>query len=231
MVVGICDDDSRVTVKLKSLLLKHGVEEVFCFSSGMQLLERIKGQYPFDLIFVHDIKNHLDYLKETAASSSGYIDTLNKKLDLQYIITGNYVIDLLLDMKQSQLPENIRFSITGQLPTSFPWLQDIDIVSLLGNALDNAIEAISKADDGEIDGEIKIHFDYDGDSLALRISNHYCGSLFNIHTLPSSSKAEPGHGFGLANIQKVVDSYNGFLTLEGDGSHCILRMVLQEDDI
>ncbi len=52
MVVAVCDDDSRIVEKLTNILKRNGVEEVLSFSSGIQLLESIKGAYPFDLIFL-----------------------------------------------------------------------------------------------------------------------------------------------------------------------------------
>gem|GEM_PF-3885125 len=176
---------------------------------------------------IHDIKNHLDYLKEAAPETQHtYIDELDDKLDFRHNITGNYIIDTVLSLKQPQIPEGVVFTTEGKLPSILPGLKDIDLVTLLGNGLDNAIEAVKDIPGGEI----RIRFDYDGASLALFIRNSYSGQVFGSTNLPASTKQKPGHGFGIGNMQKVVDCYDGFFSLEGDGKYCVLKILLQNRD-
>ncbi|MEA4934701.1 MAG: GHKL domain-containing protein, partial [Lawsonibacter sp.] len=96
-------------------------------------------------------------------------------------------------------------------------VSDGDLCVGLSNALENALEACGKLAEPEarlISAEARIS----GGQLLIKIENSYDGHLNQRDTQYLSTKSGQDHGLGLRNIQKVVDTYRGFLKTEHNGT-------------
>ena len=83
---------------------------------------------------------------------------------------------------------------------------EYDLISLLGNLLDNAIEACAKCTDPTIKLEIKNYKDY----LSITVINSTAEPVLkNNPELKTTKKDKELHGIGLSSIQSVVDKYSG----------------------
>ena len=88
-----------------------------------------------------------------------------------------------------------------------------DLSVTLGNAIDNAVEYLNSH--SIQNPYISITISYDYCILNITISNPVCDSI-NIpdNYLIPSTKTEPNHGFGISSILKIVEKYNGMLSIK-----------------
>ena len=103
-----------------------------------------------------------------------------------------------------------------------PW----DLCTILGNALDNGIEANEKIEN-ENRRNIKVNINSYKDYLLIEISNP---ALFNPideeGKLKTTKKDRENHGFGMKGIKSVVEKYNGILNYEYSKGEFILSIML-----
>jgi sensor histidine kinase regulating citrate/malate metabolism len=92
-------------------------------------------------------------------------------------------------------------------------VSDSDLCVILGNALDNAIEACGKMDN-PMDRFIAVEVRNMKGQLLVKIQNSYNGVLNRRGNNYYSTKNSPNHGIGLGNIHKVADAYGGFVRIE-----------------
>jgi len=98
---------------------------------------------------------------------------------------------------------------------------------VLGNALENALEACKKLEDPEarfVAAEARIV----NGQILLKIANAYNGTLNQRDGRYLTTKNSSYHGMGLRNIQKVVDAYHGFVKMEHSGTVFTLMAAFPE---
>lgn len=169
--------------------------------------------------FRHDMKNHLSLLNifltnNEHEKAADYIKSLNEVLEneREYVKTGNIEIDSILNYKLEQAERFIgcKTDIQIDVPDQ-SFMSGFDLNILLGNLLDNALEAVSKADDKFLDIRIR----YTKDILYISIYNTFDGNIsIKDNRLSSTKKNIGNHGVGLENIKKIVEKYEGTINIE-----------------
>lgn len=166
--------------------------------------------------FKHDYINHVNCIRSMLKAErydeiSEYLGNITDMLPVNTLLfsTGNFISDAILSDKQNSVKEeNIIIEFDGTIPTS---INEADLCIILGNAIDNAIEACLV-----LDGEKKITI-YGGFShsyFILAISNP-TEKNENHNIFPFTTKSDKSeHGFGLLNIKSVVDKYNGYMKID-----------------
>lgn len=88
-----------------------------------------------------------------------------------------------------------------------------DVCLILGNLLENAVEAAQKAEGKRY---IKIHMKYDKNNLLLHIANNYKGNLLRAKDSKlKSTKLDAGnHGVGLPSVYRVATKYHGTVLVD-----------------
>jgi len=180
----------------------------------------------------HDIKNFI-----TAVSS--YID--NQKIDLakskieefygkipsiNRIETGNDAVNALVQSKlkdiHDQIPNN---NISIIIPEKVQ-IDDIDLCILIGNAVDNAIEACKKiTETGNRMLEIKI-FPVNNQISMLFVNSKNTLDKKSSGLLKTTKKDEYMHGFGIENMKNICQKYDGNITLEQSENRFIVSILL-----
>ena len=178
----------------------------------------------------HDYMNHLNVMLMLAREGKvdeeiRYIeDQLGKEIQSVDIIdTGNTLINAVLNIKYVEAKEKgiiipfIADNLTGLK------ISDSDLVTILTNVLDNAIEAVQKCEEKRL--IFKIIKDYD--TLIIDSSNPYIGQL-DEDSLVTTKIDKDNHGFGLANIRKTVEANNGncFIDTQGGIFHISIAIPL-----
>ena len=106
------------------------------------------------------------------------------------------------------------------------FMNPMDLYVLLGNALDNAIEAVRKIKEEE-KRVISMRVYAKDELIILQIENT-CTEDVNLPEdgNPTTTKADRNyHGYGIGSIRKIVEKYNGSLSLRADGQIFILTAV------
>lgn len=127
--------------------------------------------------------------------------------------SGNMVIDSLIGYWYVTAKEKgIRFSVDICVPMTMPF-KGADISLILGNLLENAVEAAQKANDLRY---IKIRIKYDKNNLLLFMMNSYKGPLLKSKNgkLKSTKLDHRNHGIGLASAYRTVAKYHGTVVIE-----------------
>ena len=178
--------------------------------------------------FRHDMENHWIALKgyfENKDYDSGikYIREINNSLEnVNTIDTGNIALDAIISTKKAiAIGKDINFESTVQVPEKLP-IEAIDICVILGNALDNAIEACERIKD--VKKYIKISVIYEGDSILFKIENSVPKS--KKISLKTSKTDKGNHGFGLENIKHALSKYNHLLKIDNEESIFILSFII-----
>lgn len=128
--------------------------------------------------------------------------------------TGNPVLDVILTAKTHTCADRgITFTAVadGKL---LDGMSSMDIASLFGNALDNAIEATSKLSDPE-KRLIRLALYRQGQFVVLRVENYYDSALKTDTegNLRTTKKDVRSHGFGVKSIRHIVQQYGGEVTI------------------
>lgn len=177
----------------------------------------------------HDLKHQIAGLRNITDSEERrqVVDSIEKSVMIYDSIlhTGNPILDTVLTEKSLVCQENgIRMHgiIDGKL---LFFMDAIDIYTLFGNALDNAIEANRKVEEEKRCISILIHEKVN--LIFIQIENPYSEALHFKHGLPQTSKEDKDyHGFGMESIRTMAEKYGGFLTLETGQDIFVLRITI-----
>ena len=182
---------------------------------------------------VHDFKNHLNcmynlYKYNKLAELGKYIENLINVSDTEKVIdTGNPVIDALLhDKSNAAEKEGIGFKHMLNLPSDINIAYN-DICAVLGNSLDNAIEACRRIEDQSLNREIELSMNYRDSYLVIVVTNTIDKPPQKEGKFFRSSKDTPGlHGLGMQSIERTVRKYNGNMVVKHDSSRFTLEIVM-----
>lgn len=120
---------------------------------------------------------------------------------------------ILCEKKREANDNNITYNAYVEPGIDLNFIQDIDIIIIMGNIIDNALEACEKVEDGYVD--INIFGTQKGHFLVMKVENKFDGVLKRqgkkfYSTKESSSK----HGMGIENVRNCIEKYGGFLQTE-----------------
>ena len=182
----------------------------------------------------HDMKSHLTMAKNLSSSSittTEYLDSVLTEINKSTIVseTGNMAIDGLVNFKlNDEIKSIVKVEAKILVPQTLN-VEMIDIVAILGNLLDNALEALSKVDDKFL----RLDIEYNNDTLLIKVENtfdgvvKYCNKNKNI----VSRKVGSNHGYGLKNIQKSVEKYNGIFDVSHADNIFSVSVLLYIDNL
>lgn len=183
----------------------------------------------------HDMKQKLFPLIEMAEHKKNeeILEYVHSLIDesgmLSYGIarSGNDTIDSLINYKYSVAKsKNIEFCIDLKIPIKMDF-SNADLCVILGNALDNAIEATYKLKEEERFVKVAIH--YIQNNLSIGIINSFNGELKRENTggLLKTTKVDASdHGIGLQSIQKAVEKYDGIIQIDPKGRIFVLKILM-----
>lgn len=213
------------------LRMKHELESVQNILHN-QYVQYQQSQEAMDLINYkyHDLKHHLIALRaeEDAKKRGEYLDKLEEDLKNYEVQnrTGNKVLDTLLTSKNLICKRNditMTCVLDGKM---FDFMDAMDICSIFGNALDNAIECEKKTEDKE---KRLIHVTAFNQKsfLIIRFENYYEGQLKFQEDLPMTTKKEAKfHGYGLKSLRYTVHKYDGEVNISTENDWFNLKILI-----
>ena len=175
----------------------------------------------------HDIKHHLNELmllanKHDVAEIQKYIDEMNSflKNPNEIVASGNLEIDSVLNFMLQKAEKELKtVDIKVMLPEKVRHSFDINV--MLGNLLENAIEAAGKTENKYLSVHIKLKRGI----LKVNIENSFesscilCEEQNRKDTILKTTKPfTEQHGIGLKNVKKIVEKYNGTMAVTAQRS-------------
>lgn len=188
-----------------------------------QLMHEKEKQYilskeTIDLINhkTHDLKHQINALKYMSEQERNiffneYKQTINTYESLAH--TGNDALDTILSEKLMYCENhNIDLSYIAD-GHALNFMNVVDIYTVIGNLMDNAIECVSKYP--ENNRHISMNISVKNNLPSILIQNTCTEKIRFYNGLPGTSKKLDGyHGFGLLGVKNIVDQYNGSMDVD-----------------
>ena len=171
----------------------------------------------------HDLKHHMLVLKNYKMEGNyegidHYIEEIEQEFleTKKRVWTGNQIADLLLEQKKT-LAEQEGIAFTIQAVPIAEWLfDDSETCSLLGNLLDNAIEACRRMDDNA-DKWISVKIESQKQLLFIKVKNSVSEVPVMKNERPMSVKRDKmRHGYGLKSVERIVHKHEGAITYQSE---------------
>ncbi len=179
--------------------------------------EEVETMYKQMRSWRHDYRNHIQTMKALASDGDmdavkAYLDMLDNDLNTvdTVVKTGNAMADAILNSKISLAKsKNITVKADAHIPVKLK-MSELDLCVIIGNLLDNAIEAsLSLPQDKRI---IRIYMDMKNTQLYISVTNFTSsGKMRKIKNRFRTTKGE-GHGFGLIRIDNIIERLDGYLS-------------------
>jgi hypothetical protein len=164
----------------------------------------------------HDIANHIgaigSLIRENEISRAlNYINQLEKyaPFNSKIVESGNLVIDSILNYKLDYVKSiGVNTHLDIKVPSDLE-LESFDMVVILGNLLDNSVEALKKLKENRT---LWVSIKYDRGVLIIQIQNNFDGKIsVGAKGLITTKDDKDNHGLGLKNIESTLEKYNGLL--------------------
>lgn len=178
----------------------------------------------------HDLKHQIAFLRseEDPAKREAFLNRMEDEIR-QYEAqnkTGNKVLDTVLTTKSLYCAKHgITFTCVAD-GTLLDFMDVMDICSIFGNALDNAIECELKIADKE-KRLIHVTVSKQKQFLILRFENYYEEALkYQEGKLVTTKKDKENHGYGLKSIRYTVNKYDGAVSIDTQENWFELKILI-----
>lgn len=181
----------------------------------------------------HDYKNLI--LGLASQLKHGEYEEVNERIDkeLQALsapsgdVTGNSVVDTLIGYKTAQAQRmgvaiNFEYRNISSMSVS-----GIDLAVLLGNAIDNAVEAASLLSDNS-KKTVDVFAVVNNGRLIITVSNNVNEDI-DVSNLKSTKPDAHLHGFGIINMRAVAEKYKGDVTFACENK--VFRTIISVDNL
>lgn len=185
-------------------------------------LQEIQNLYRQVRGWRHDYRNHIHNMKIQLTGGnyeklSDYLDQLADDLDSvdTVIKTGNVMADAILNSKLSTAGRlNVRLNVKANVPAGLP-MSDVELCSVLGNLLDNAVEACGALPEAE--RFMRVYIGTLKGQFYLSVQNA-AGQVRREKGVYLSTKESAGkrHGYGLLRIDRIARKYGGYVNRQNE---------------
>lgn len=223
-MIARINKDNEIKTKLLLSEQKANLYKQNIISSNSQI-ETIK-------LLKHDMKNNISCIdalieEENYDEAHNICHSLtNKYTSIGTIVnTENYLLNAVLNVeiekaKSYEIP--VKLSITNDLKM---FKNCSDIISLIGNILDNAISYLSK--NKVKTNEINFSTGYEGSYSVIKCRNNILDSvLFNNPSLKTDKEDKDNHGKGITIINSIAHKYNGDVIIKERNKEFIITVIL-----
>lgn len=214
--------DVQLQLELDSiqLLLQRQYEQ---YRLSRESIEAINRKY-------HDLKHQIGVirLEPSAENREAYLNQLESGIQgigaMQK--TGNDVLDTILFGKQLYCAKH-QIEMTAVVDgEQLGFIEVMDICSIFGNALDNAIESVLKLEDKQ-KRLIRLAVYTQNSFLMIRVENYFENSLEIESGEFKTTKADKTyHGYGIKSIRFAAEKYGGSVSIEAKDNWFYLRVLL-----
>lgn len=190
-------------LKLKEQQLKHDI----------QYAETVRSQYQEIRQIRHDIKQHLDavsglQLEGKIEAAQKYISNISSGLERieMFMDVGSDFVNAILNSKLS-IAKSKGIEVLCNSSSEVGGISEYDLCNLIGNMLDNAIEAAEKPGDNAV---VEVSIRSDKYKLMITVANSILQPVLNSNSnLKTTKKGTELHGFGVKSIKTIAERYGG----------------------
>lgn len=179
-----------------------------------EILERQNNNL---MVYAHDTKNHLQAIRNMTEDESiiEYLERLTADLNKysRHASSGNHNLDVIINKYVTECEiKGVSFDYDVRL-SNLSGIQMFDLVSILGNLLDNALESAEKS----TGKSIRLQTDHRNTYDVIVVTNS-CDikPLVQGNVLKSSKANKKQHGLGIKSIKSALKNYSGDYNWEYD---------------
>lgn len=230
------------SVVLLFIMYQHNIEkenELFLLQNEFDKIETDKTYYDIlekqnqELqIYAHDAKKHLSAIRELNDNPiiENYVSNMSDALKnySSSCRSGNHLLDVIINKYETECQlKSITFSFDVKL-CNLDFIENYDLVTILGNLLDNAVSAAENTENAFI----SLHTHYANTYAVLEISNS-CSTppvFFNKELLTTKGNSHL-HGLGIKSVKKALKKYSGEMEWkydDNDKRFTAILMILNE---
>lgn len=203
-----CENKMRMELESVQNVLEN---QYLQYKQSRESIELINYKY-------HDLKHQIEVLRkeQDPEKRNAFLNKMENEIK-QYELqnkTGNGVLDTVLTSKSMYCDKHgitLTSVVDGHL---LDFMETMDICSIFGNALDNAIESVLKIEQKE---RRLIHLTVAKQKafLMIRLENYFEGDLeYEKGQLESTKKDKAYHGYGIKSIRYTVNKYDGAVDID-----------------
>ena len=178
----------------------------------------------------HDYHDHLQALKayldnQDTAAARQYLNELEDKLDAvdPLVHSGNAMLDAIVNAKLT-LAERLHIPVNEKVIVgNTPLIKDVDLVVILGNLLDNAIEAISEQPPHE-KRQLRLYIGIVKQQFYISVTNTRPADQV-IDYQYASTKSDK-RGLGIRRVNKLVAKYDGMINRQYEASVFVTEIAI-----
>ncbi len=198
--------DRRIAAYQNDLITKHcdEVENIYRTMRGWR----------------HDYHNHIQAmlaLTDKPEELRQYLWKLNDDLTAVDTVlkTGNVMVDAILNSKLSLIKSReIAVKAKATVPPALP-ISEIDLCVIIGNLLDNALEACLRQSETE-ERFIRVYIGTLKKQLYICVTNSVGGAVKKAGKTYLSTKDSGSHGFGLMRIDRLTEKHGGYVNRQSE---------------
>ncbi|MBD5466227.1 MAG: GHKL domain-containing protein [Lachnospiraceae bacterium] len=193
----------------------------------------VKQQYDEMKQMRHDMKQHYSVLENLLAQEKyqsmkeyllKFIEAIDSRENLIYI--NNEYINAILNRKMNYAKEK-KIDVIVNSVQEFTGADEMELCNLLGNLMDNAVEACEKIDGKRM---IELSMSQDIDKIYIEVKNSIKESVLTGNKeLKSGKRNKSRHGYGMKTIMEIVKKHEGHVDIwEEMGKFCISLVLYLE---
>lgn len=212
--------------------LRHSYEERMMEYQNkilVQQMEEVNNIYQIMRGWRHDYHNHLQNLKaqlrmNQVPEAQAYLNELEQDLDDIYelVDSGNLNVDAILNSKLSMaLKKEIALDYKATVPPKLK-VTDLDLCVILGNLIDNAMEACETVESGRF---IRLYIGVFKQQLYISLSNATSEVVRKLDEEYITQK-RGNHGHGLKRINLEVEKYGGYINRKNEPGIFVTEIML-----
>lgn len=205
-------------------ILKQQYEQYQLSRDNIELLNR---KY-------HDLKHQINIIRTESdpKKKEAYLEEMETGIKMYEAQnkTGNSVLDTILTSKSLYcVQHDINFTCVAD-GTLLSFMDVMDICSIFGNVLDNAVECVEQLGDTDL-RLIRAAVFAQNNFLMIRVENYSDTELTMDDGFPVSTKSDKKyHGYGIKSIGYAVEKYEGTMTIHSENHWFTLRILIPLPD-
>lgn len=193
----------------------------------------LKEKYEELRQYRHDMKNRIIAIQQMIKEKQydtvlEYTGEIADKLSqtLTYSNSGNVALDSVINYKLTKTAKSgILVESNVVIPEDISFDED-DMVVILGNLLDNAIEAVNRIET-DVKKYIHVDFEFEMGSVWICIKNSYDNKIYlQKNRFVTRKKDKAMHGIGLQSVESIVQKYNGLMEFSMEENLFVVDILL-----
>lgn len=225
-----------ILVILFALLVQRNLEDELKIINQLRRKDQDQYQIASETIDqinqkCHDMRHQIRTIGQSARVTPNALAEMERSINIYDSMarTGCRALDIILTEKSLYCQKNSIVIHCIADGSSLNSIRDVDIYSLFGNLLDNAIHAVQELEMGQ--RVINLTVRQYGELLSVNSYNRYAGEMIMRDGIPITRGDPHYHGFGTKSMVSIVNKYGGTVSFHAKDGVFNLNMLFPLSDI